>query len=142
MIQEIEKAGIPAIRSIQNTGTYVVKELVYAYAMWISPAFMLKVIRAYDALVTGQYGPNRQETKLLIENHSLLLQVNGMLQEKVADLTLSLPKSWRPDEEAALRRSRAAGYTIPDIAELLGRSIQSVRKRASKLGIYKQGGAA
>lgn len=53
LIEQIELAGIPAIQSKQRLGTFVAKELVYAYATWISPAFHLQVIRAYDALATG-----------------------------------------------------------------------------------------
>ncbi|EEY9908050.1 KilA-N domain-containing protein [Escherichia coli] len=59
LIEEILNTGIPVInppvasRKGRYGGTYVCKELVYSYAMWISAAFALKVIRAYDALVSG-----------------------------------------------------------------------------------------
>lgn len=62
LISEIENPSCGASANLQmpavgrvndgkNNGTYVVKELVYSYAMWISAKFHLMVIRAYDSLV-------------------------------------------------------------------------------------------
>ena len=52
LIKEIERCshmsnGVSAVESIRGgstQGTYAVKQIVYAYAMWISAAFHLKVI--------------------------------------------------------------------------------------------------
>jgi hypothetical protein len=64
LVEELSCADMHTLKPVEivtgkgkDQGTYVAKELVYAYAMWISAKFHLQVIRAYDAMVSQQPAP-------------------------------------------------------------------------------------
>lgn len=87
LINEIIKGGIPPFNPIDKKrgckgGTYVCKDLVYSYAMWISAAFALKVIRAYDALVTGDVNMAVRIAKTTVNERTPLRDAVNLLVGK------------------------------------------------------------
>jgi len=100
LVQEIGKAGIPALavqRGGTAPGTYACRELVIAYAAWISPAFHLKVLRTFLAATTPQQpaalpAPAGEEL-LTLEyegNRLRILRLDGMPWLVAADVALAL----------------------------------------------------
>jgi len=83
LVAEIERGAEKHLApvSVERGGigggsTYVCRELVIAYAMWISPAFMLQVIRAFD-------GAQQQAMHEAAVQHQQLAQlVLGLLAGK------------------------------------------------------------
>ncbi|WP_163831130.1 KilA-N domain-containing protein [Spartinivicinus ruber] len=74
LIAEMTDTGIPVtpnyqpievIRGGLNQGTYVDEDLVYQYAMWVSPKFNLKVIRTFKAVTKGQLQPLEDENLIM-----------------------------------------------------------------------------
>lgn len=68
LAHEISKAGIPALASTKGgrtPGVFAVRELVIAYAAWISPAFHVKVLQVFLAATT----PNQPSLQRAAPNY-------------------------------------------------------------------------
>ncbi|MCL2874712.1 MAG: KilA-N domain-containing protein [Betaproteobacteria bacterium] len=131
LISEVEIAGIPAIQSKQGLGTFVVKELVYAYAMWISPAFNLKVIRAYDALVTQ----TAQPTHLIPQTYHEALRLAADKEEQRAIAVAERDEAVRTKAHIGNKREATSMATAAK-AELEKKQLQDKLTEAQLEVIY------
>ena len=86
-------------------GTYVCRELVYAYAMWISAKFHLTVIRAFDALTSAPSQPaptlpevfssKRWLVHMTAEGHLVWNELQpDMVILSMSDMTQAVGKAW------------------------------------------------
>ena len=90
---------IKVVRGGNKRGTYACKELVYAYATWISAKFFLQVIRTFDEVISGRLKPQaprkalpsgltheqQAEVKAL---HNILVQSVPFEKQKALAITL------------------------------------------------------
>ncbi|MCK7579863.1 MAG: KilA-N domain-containing protein [Chromatiales bacterium] len=121
LIAELQKGDVPGIPGTEQKqpvkiiqggdpkkqGTYVVRELVYAYAMWISAAFHLKVIRTFDAVMTGHVAA--VETLLPSEAQTL----KEIVDAKLAHLPPELQQKGRGEVWSRVQNKfRANSYTL------------------------------
>jgi len=109
---------IQTLRGGKMAGTYACKELVYAYAMWISAKFHLHVIRAFDAMVTGRVEPEEtllpSEQRTLMEvAHKRVADVADELKGKaLAEIWSRLHNKFRIAKYSQLPRTRLADAIV------------------------------
>lgn len=122
-----------------NRGTYVCKELVYAYAMWISPKFHLAVIRAFDAMKAD---PAPSVRLPLVQGHDrwMVTRHHESGQEVYTaipnDAFLMTPKQLMQ----VINDPGGAAVTDDDLWDLVEASLKRLRRRHAIRKALSEGG--
>ncbi|RNE89877.1 hypothetical protein EBL84_09325 [Marichromatium sp. AB31] len=102
----------------EKQGTYVVRELVYSYAMWISPSFHLKVIRTFDAVMTGHAAaietllPSEQQTLSELAQRKVAHLAPALQGKGLAEIWSRLHNKFRIAKYSQLPRTRLADAIV------------------------------